>query len=111
MIRPERFFKDRQSAFEQQFGLVVAALALVELRQIVEAFTDAEMVRAEGLLPDREGALGERLSFRKATLLGVDEGQIAERRGYAGILGPERLLENRRSLPKQCFGIRIAVQT
>ena len=60
------FLPDRQGALVERFRLAVAALGLVQQRQVVERCRARGMVGAERFLIDRQGALVERLRFAVA---------------------------------------------
>ena len=53
------------------------------------------MVGAEGFLPDRQGALVERLRLAVVALVPVQLRQVVERRGNMGMVGAERFLQDR----------------
>ncbi len=79
MVGAERFLPDCQGALLEWLRLAIAALGIVELRQIVERFRDLGMVGAEGLLPDRQGALEERFRLAVTALGNIQRRQVVER--------------------------------
>ena len=61
-------------------GTLVIAGGTVELCQVVERGGDIGVVRTEGVLPDREAALVERLGARVVAGFSVERREGAERR-------------------------------
>ncbi len=57
MVGSEGFLKDSQGALVEGLGGGVAALGAVQPGEVVEAGGDFRMLRAEGLLADRQGTL------------------------------------------------------
>ena len=68
MLRAERLLADGEGAFVQRLGLGIAALRLVEHREVVETGADIRVLRAERLLADGEGAFEQRLGLGIAAL-------------------------------------------
>jgi hypothetical protein len=62
----------------ERFRLAVAALTLVEERQVVEALKRIGMCVAEGFTSERERLLVERLRLAVAALSLVEERQVVE---------------------------------
>jgi hypothetical protein len=56
MVRPERFFQNRQTAEIQRFRLGVPRAPVIEPRQIVEDAGSAKMLRRELLFENAERA-------------------------------------------------------
>ena len=88
MVGTERLLADRQRALVERLGLGVAALVLVQLRQIVQAVATSGMVGTERLLVDRQRALVERLGLGVAALVAVEHSQIVQRLRDIGMVGP-----------------------
>ena len=87
MVGAEDFLQDRQVAFVERLRLAVAALNLVQHRQVVKQYRDIQMVGAEGVLPDRQGALVERLCLSVAALIMVQHRQVVDVGGDAEMIG------------------------
>ena len=69
-----------------------AALAFVQLGEIVEAHGDIGMFRPENLLQDCQRPPEERLRRLVAALGTVQPGEVVEARGHRGMVRPEHLL-------------------
>ncbi len=68
MLGSHSLFQDRQRALVERRDLGVAALGLVEYRQVVEVSCQVGMVRAKSFLVDPQSALIERLGLRVVAL-------------------------------------------
>ncbi len=65
------------------------------------------MLRPEGLLPDRQGALVERLGLGVLALVVVEQRVIVEAVGYIPMVRPEGLLPERQRplVERLCLGV------
>ncbi len=66
------------------------------------------MLWPQGLLPDRQRPLVERLGFGVAALGVVQRGEIVEAGGDVRMIGPERLLPDRQGSPLERLGLGVA---
>ena len=107
MLGPQHLLEDRQVALLEGLGLPVAALSLVDLRQVVEAGGGVGVLGPQHLLEDRQGALVEGLGFPVAALSPVDPRQVVEAGGGVGVLRPLGLLRDRQDLLPQRLRFRI----
>ena len=65
------------------------------------------MVGAEGLFPDRQRALVERLGLRVLALVAIQRGQIAQARGHTGMVGAEGLFFDRQRALVERLGLGV----
>ena len=66
------------------------------------------MLGAEGLLPDRQGSLVERLCLGVAALDTVQRGEVVEARGDVRVIGAEGRLPDRQRAPIERLGLGIS---
>src|SRR5215470_9328045 len=72
----------------------LAALAFVQLRQVVERLPDIGVLGPQRLLADGQAALIERLGLGIAALVSVQRSQVVERGTGLEVLGSKRLLSH-----------------
>ena len=84
---------DVQRAFEQWFGVGIAAEFRQDLREIVDGLRGGQTVCAERHLADGQRASEQRLRRGEVSLGEIEDGQIVERGGESGIVGPRGLLD------------------
>ena len=65
------------------------------------------MIRAEGLLPDRQRALVERLGLRVLALVVVQLREVVQARGHIGMIRAEGLLPDRQRALVERLGLRV----
>ena len=93
MLGSQGLFPDRQRSLVERFGLGVAALGLVECRQVVEEETSDRMVGAKFILAQSQRFLGKPKSLLGAPL-GIKPGEPVVcvdklRRLAVGCAGPK----------------------
>ena len=71
---PKALLINRQNSLQEELGLTVAPLSLVEHGKVMEGCGHARMVCPKALLTNRQGALVEEFSFAVATLTLVEAG-------------------------------------
>ena len=88
-------------------GFVVPVHGAVQPREVVQARGHIGMIRAEGLLPDRQGALVERLGLRVVALSFVKQGQVVQVSRYIRMIGTIGFLINRQGALVEWLGLRV----
>src|SRR4051794_29213818 len=78
----------------QFFGLSVAALLAVELREVVENDGCGGVFGAEHLVTNGEGAAVERFGLGVAALITVERRKLVEAVGGVGVFGAEHVFPN-----------------
>src|SRR5262245_32990917 len=78
MVGAERLLPDIKGPLFQLQSLLVAALILVEVREVVEACGDVRMSLTELLFPYGEGSLMNRHGFNIPALSPIEVGEIAQ---------------------------------
>ncbi len=79
MFGAERFFPDVEGAAVQRLRLAVAALVIVERRQVVEAGGGVRMFGAARFFPDGEGAAVQRFGLAVLRALAEIVATLAEK--------------------------------
>ena len=91
---PSSFFADSQSAFMERFGGGVIALRLVKLRQIVERYGHARVLRSESFFFDSQSAFIERFGGGVIALLVVKQSQQVNRQSDVSVIFAETCFSN-----------------
>src|SRR5438309_1279270 len=82
MVWPQRFLANCERASKQWLGLLVAALADVELRQVIETRGGVGMVRPQRFLVDGERALEQQLGDRVISPSPAVQSELGQQQGY-----------------------------
>ena len=88
-------------------GFVVPVHGAVQPREVVQARGHIGMIRAEGLLPDRQGALVERLGLRVVALGVVQQREVVQAPGHIGMIRAEGILQDRQRALIERLGLRV----
>jgi len=91
----------------QPFGFLGAAGLSIEFSQVLKARGHIGMVRAKGLLRDRQRALVERLGLRVLALGAVEQCEVVQARGDIGMVRAKGLLRDRQRALVERLGLRV----
>ena len=95
MIGTKRPFPHSQRPFVQQFGVGIATLNVVKLRQIVQRKRHIGMIRTERLFLDRQRPLVQGFGVGIATLGLVKPRQIVQGKRHIRMIGTKSLFLDR----------------
>src|ERR1700738_2052715 len=107
MIAPERLLVNRQRTLVERLGVGVAALVVIEQRQIVQRRRDLGMIAPECLLVNGQRTLVQRLGVGVAGFAAIQLSQIVQRRCDLGMVAPEHLFANGQDLLRDWNGVRV----
>ncbi len=89
----------------EAFGFAIALLAGTEPSEVAEGPADGDMIGTQGPFLNRQGAPVERLRLGMAVAHLVDEGDVAQQFGQAGVVRSKALLGERQRLFSDCHGL------
>src|SRR5205085_1600271 len=92
MAGPERLFPDIQCTLVEALRFRMAALIVINRRQITDGRGQGGVVRPHDLFADRKRALEERLRLGVAGLVPIDVAEIIEQPDQVGVARPQRPL-------------------